>query len=69
MKLFLVELPHYAEEVFRRADFITKVKELQYQEFDLIREDQMIMTWFHLAEDYDKPMAQALVDRKSHKLS
>lgn len=58
-----------AEEVFRRADFITKVKELQYQEFDLIREDQMIMTWFHLAEDYDKPMAQALVDRKSIGLS
>ena len=58
-----------AEEVFRRADFITKVKELQYQEFDLIREDQMIMTWFHLAEDYDKPMAQALEDRKSIGLS
>ena len=58
-----------AEEVFRRADFITKVKELQYQEFDLIRENQMIMTWFHLAEDYDKPMAQALVDRKSIGLS
>lgn len=58
-----------AEEVFQRADFITKVKELQPQEFDLIREDQMIMTWFHLAEDYDKPMAQALLDRKSIGLS
>ncbi|MCQ4636114.1 alanine dehydrogenase [Anaerovorax odorimutans] len=58
-----------AEEIYAKAEFITKVKELQPQEFGLIREDQMIMTWFHLAEDYDKPMAQALVDQKSIGLS
>ncbi len=58
-----------AKEVFDKAEFITKVKELQPQEFDLIREDQMVMTWFHLAEDYDKPMAQALIDHKTIGLS
>ncbi|MEG1585168.1 MAG: alanine dehydrogenase, partial [Anaerovorax sp.] len=42
-----------AEEIFDKAEFITKVKELQPQEYKLIKEDQMIMTWFHLAEDYD----------------
>lgn len=57
------------EEVYAKADLITKVKELQPQEFDLIRENQMIFTWFHLAEDYDKPMAQALIDHKSIGLS
>lgn len=64
-----VKLADTAEEIYGKADFITKVKELQPQEFNLIRENQMIMTWFHLAEDYDKPMAQALVDRKSIGLS
>ncbi|MEE0744989.1 MAG: alanine dehydrogenase [Anaerovoracaceae bacterium] len=64
-----VKIADTAKEIFDKAEFITKVKELQPQEFDLIREGQMIMTWFHLAEDYDKPMAQALVDRKSIGLS
>lgn len=64
-----VNLADTAEEIYNKAEFITKVKELQPQEFDLIREDQMIMTWFHLAEDYDKPMAQALIDHKSIGLS
>jgi alanine dehydrogenase len=64
-----VKIADTAEEIFTKAQFVTKVKELQPQEFKLIREDQMIMTWFHLAEDYDKPMAQALVDQKSIGLS
>lgn len=64
-----VNIADTAKEVYDKADFITKVKELQPQEYDLIRKDQMIMTWFHLAEDYDKPMAQALIDQKSIGLS
>lgn len=64
-----VNIANTAEEIYNKADFITKVKELQPQEFNLIREDQMIMTWFHLAEDYDKPMTQALIDHKSIALS
>ena len=64
-----VNLADSAGEIYEKAEFITKVKELQPQEYKLIREDQMIMTWFHLAEDYDKPMAQALVDQKSIGLS
>lgn len=64
-----VNIAETAKEIFDKAEFITKVKELQPQEFSLIRENQMILTWFHLAEDYDKPMAQALVDQKSTALS
>lgn len=64
-----VNIADTAEKIFDKAEFITKVKELQSQEFKLIKEDQMIMTWFHLAEDYDKPMAQALIDQKSIALS
>ena len=64
-----VKIASTAEEIYGKADFITKVKELQPQEFNLIREDQMVLTWFHLAEDYDKPMAQALVARKTIGLS
>lgn len=56
-------------DVYGKADFITKVKELYPQEYDLIREDQMVMTWFHLAEDYDKPMTRALLDHKTIALS
>ncbi|MDR2157235.1 MAG: alanine dehydrogenase [Clostridiales Family XIII bacterium] len=58
-----------AGEIYARADFVTKVTELQPAEFDLLREHQMVMTWFHLAEDYDRPMAQALLDHRSIALS
>ncbi|NLD18971.1 MAG: alanine dehydrogenase [Clostridiales bacterium] len=57
------------EEIYERSEFVTKVKELKPYEYNLIREDQMVMTWFHLAEDYDKPMAQALMDRETIALS
>lgn len=64
-----VKIVDTIEEVYQAADFITKVKELKPYEYNLIREDQMVMTWFHLAEDYDVPMAQALVDHKTIGLS
>lgn len=57
------------EEIYEKAEFVTKVKELKPYEYDLIRKDQMVMTWFHLAEDYDKPMAQALINRETIGLS
>lgn len=50
------------ESVYEKADFITKVKEIKPREYDLMRKDQIVMTWFHLAEDYDKPQTQALLD-------
>ena len=57
------------EDIYEQAEFVTKVKELMPREFNLIREDQMLMTWLHLAEDHDKPMTQALMDQKTIALS
>jgi alanine dehydrogenase len=36
-------------EIFRRADMIVKVKEPQPEEFPLIREGQIVFTYFHFA--------------------
>lgn len=35
------------EEMFKKADFIYKVKELFPEEFNLLREDLIVMTYFH----------------------
>src|SRR3990167_2962697 len=40
-----------AEEIFRQADMIVKVKEPQPQECRLLREDQILFTYLHLAAD------------------
>lgn len=40
-----------AEEVFERADMIVKVKEPQSQEWAMLREDQILYTYLHLAPD------------------
>lgn len=53
------------EEVYQKAEFVAKVKELLPSEYGLLRKDQIIMTWFHLAEDVDHEMTQALLDAKS----
>ena len=40
-----------AEEVFEQADMIIKVKEPQPQECEMLREDQVLFTYLHLAAD------------------
>ena len=40
-----------AEEIFKKADMIIKVKEPQPQECKLLRENQIIFTYLHLAPD------------------
>ena len=42
-----------AQEVFAEADLIVKVKEPQPEEYGLIREDQVIFTFFHFAASKD----------------
>ena len=42
-----------SEEVFKKSDMIVKVKEPQPSEIKLIREDQIIFTFFHFAADLD----------------
>ncbi len=51
-----------AKEVFERADMIIKVKEPQKQECDMLREDQILFTYLHLAADPEQ--AQGLIDSK-----
>lgn len=49
-------------EVFERADMVIKVKEPQPEEYELLREGQVLYTYLHLAAD--KPLTEALLARK-----
>ncbi|MEK0083464.1 alanine dehydrogenase [Benzoatithermus flavus] len=48
-----------AEEIFSLAEMIVKVKEPQTSEYRLLREDQILFTYLHLAADL--PQAEGLV--------
>jgi alanine dehydrogenase len=48
------------EEVYEKAEMIIKVKEPQPSEFRLLRKDQILFTYLHLAPDPNQ--AQALID-------
>ncbi len=52
----IVETP---KEVFDRADMVMHVKEPQPSEYDLIRKDQIVFTYLHLAAD--EPQTRALM--------
>lgn len=43
-----------AEEIYKQADMIIKVKEPQPQECKMLREDQVLFTYLHLAPDPDQ---------------
>ncbi len=51
-----------AKEVFDTADMIVKVKEPQPSEYNLLRENQILFTYLHLAPDPDQ--AKGLIDSK-----
>ena len=46
-----------ANEVFAAADMIVKVKEPQPQEYAMLREDQILFTYLHLAPDREQTAA------------
>lgn len=48
-------------DVYAKSEFVVKVKELMPSEFDLLQKDQMVMAWFHLAEDVDHDMLNAML--------
>jgi alanine dehydrogenase len=50
------------EEVFARADMIAKVKEPIAEEYELLREGQILYTYLHLAAN--EPLTRALIERK-----
>ncbi len=51
-----------AKDVFAKADMIVKVKEPLPEEYDLLREGQILYTYLHLAAD--ERLTKALLDRK-----
>lgn len=51
------------KDVYANAEFVVKVKELQSEEFDYLQKDQAVMAWFHLAEDVDHDMLNAMLDK------
>jgi alanine dehydrogenase len=52
-----------ADEIFKNADLIVKVKEPQMNEVEMIREDQIIYTYLHLAAA--KELTMGLIKSKS----
>jgi len=51
-----------AEEVWAKCDMIVKVKEPLKEEYELMREDQILYTYLHLAAEL--PLTKALLERK-----
>ncbi|MEM1323003.1 MAG: alanine dehydrogenase [Bacteroidota bacterium] len=49
--------------VYKKSEMIIKVKEPIAEEYDLIREDQLVFTYFHFASY--KPLTQAMIKSKS----
>ena len=54
------EIAQSPDEVFAAADMIVKVKEPQPQEIKLLRENQVLFTYLHLAPDSIRPLVCAL---------
>lgn len=52
-----------AKEVYKLADMIVKVKEPITQEYPLIKEGQIVFTYFHFASSTE--LTQAMIDSKS----
>ncbi len=50
-------------EIYAKAEMVMHVKEPQPSEYDLIREDQIVFTYLHLAAD--EPQTRALMKAKS----
>lgn len=56
------EVIHSHAEIFARAEMIVKVKEPQPEEYSLLRENQILFTYLHLAPDPEQ--AEALIRSK-----
>jgi alanine dehydrogenase len=56
------EIVETMEEVYSRSDMVIKVKEIEESEYDLLRENQIVMTCIHPAAHPEE--VQALLDKK-----
>ncbi|MCF8012073.1 MAG: alanine dehydrogenase [Clostridiales bacterium] len=50
------------EEIYEKSNIIVKVKEPQLAEYDLMKEDQVLFTYLHLAAEQD--LTEKLLERK-----
>jgi len=57
------EIVHSLDDVFRSADMIVKVKEPMPEEYDLIREELVVFTYFHFAANEE--LAIEMLARKA----
>ena len=57
------EIINSVPNIFERSDLIVKVKEPQKEEYSLIREGQMIFTYFHFAAD--ETLLEAMIKSKA----
>ncbi|MEL6670500.1 MAG: alanine dehydrogenase [Bacteroidota bacterium] len=57
------ELLPSIEEVYAKSEMIVKVKEPIEPEYSLVREDQLLFTYFHFASS--EPLTKAMIDSKS----
>ena len=57
------ELLTTIEDVYSKAEMIIKVKEPIEAEYNLIKEDQLLFTYFHFASH--EPLTRAMIDNKS----
>src|SRR4051794_4308328 len=57
------EILNKAEEIYRIADMIVKVKEPVESEYKLIKENQVVFTFFHFASS--EKLTQAMIQNKS----
>ena len=56
------EIKESAKEIYSQADMIMKVKEPLEEEYELLKEDQILYTYLHLAPN--KELTEALLKRK-----
>ncbi|HXF57096.1 MAG TPA: alanine dehydrogenase [Actinomycetota bacterium] len=61
------EIVDSAEEVWRQADLVLKVKEPVPSEYDLLQEGQVLFTFLHLAAD--RKLTEVLLERKVNALA
>jgi alanine dehydrogenase len=57
------EISPSAQSIFKSCEMVLHVKEPMPAEYDLIREDQIVFTYLHLAAN--EPLTRALIKRKS----
>ena len=62
-----VKVGNGPEEIFKNSNMIVKVKEPQESEWKMLKEEQILFTYLHLAADPEQ--AKGLIDAKCHAIA